>query len=352
MGCKDKPEERRAPPPNPPPSASAASKACANGGGSLKDPAVAAIFPRSSGGYCLDPNGEVRSFGEGSPKPLDAVCTEAFDGACDQYKSFGLRSVTQFHYVDGAGSSGSVEVVLSKFATPDGAYGMFTSRVVGDNDPAADKFPRDMKLPGASAQGTGTVYLWKGQLFVELTYTNETETPKQLAETSSKVLTVLSGEIAPKLPGVPSLPVSAAALPADRRLPLGMLYEPKDAFEVSGAGGGAYGFYKDGEKRYRVLSITRNDADQAKDVFQSIAKRKGATKEKEPIGDGVLRVMTGDKDSPRVEWVVARSGKQILGVGDETLVLKSDASAADHDKVCLSKEQKLALVKTLLSTVK
>ena len=351
FGCKDKPEERSAPPP-PVPSASAASKVCANGGGTLRDPAVAATFPRATSDYCVDPNGETRVFGEGSAKPLDAVCTEAFDGACDQYKSFGLKSVTQFHYVDGKGSSGSVEVVLSKFGTPDGAYGMFTSRVVGDNDPAADKFPRDMKLPGAGAQGTGTVYLWKGQLFVELTYTNETETPKQLADTSFKLLAALAADVAAKLPGAPSLPTSAAALPADHRLALGVLYEPKDAFEVSGAGAGAYGFYKDGDKRYRVVSITRNDADQAKDVFQSIAKRKGATREKEAIGDGALRLMAGEKDSARVEWIVARSGKQIFGVGDESLAVKSEMPAADHDKICLTREQKQALVKSMLGNVK
>jgi hypothetical protein len=353
LGCKDKPEERRGPPPpSAAPSVSAASRSCDQGPNPVADPAMAAIFPRTLAGYCIDPMGEYRTFGEGSSKPLDAVCTEAFDGACEQYKSFGLKSVIEFHYAASSASPAAVEVVVSKFASPDGAYGMFTSRVVGDNDPAADKFPKDMKLPGAAALGTGTSYLWRGQLFVELTYTNETETPKQVAESSAKVLTALANAIAPKLPGAAGLPGSAAALPADKRLPLGILYEPKDSFETPGTGAGAIGFYKDGDKRYRVLSMARSDADQAKDVLQSITRSKGATREKDPIGDGAIRLLGGDKDGPRPEWIVARSGKQVLGIGDEAQTLKAGMTAADREKVSLTREQKVAALKVMLSGVK
>jgi len=224
---------------------------------------------------------------------------------------------------------------------------MFTKRVVSDNDPAADKFPRDMKLPGASAQGTGTANLCKGQLFVELTYTNDTESPKQVAESSARILSVLAREVAAKLPGAPTLPASAAALPEDKRLPLGIVYEPKNAFELTGAIAGATGFYKDGDRRYRVLSITRADADQAKDALQTIGKRKGAAKENN-LGEGAYRLLTEGSDEPRTEWIVARSGKQLFGVGDEPLVLKAEMSAAERDKVGLTRDQKLALLKGLL----
>ncbi len=348
VSCKE-----RNPPPAPPPglsapAGSAAPKAaCASGGGTLADASLSAVFPRTVGGYCVDPNGETRMFGEGSPKGIDAVCTEAFNGDCELYKSFGLKSVTTFRYVDGAGGNGSVEVIVSRMGSPDGAYGMFTKRVVSDNDPAADKFPRDMKLPGASAQGTGTANLCKGQLFVELTYTNDTESPKQVAESSARILSVLAREVAAKLPGAPTLPASAAALPEDKRLPLGIVYEPKNAFELTGAIAGATGFYKDGDRRYRVLSITRADADQAKDALQTIGKRKGAAKENN-LGEGAYRLLTEGSDEPRTEWIVARSGKQLFGVGDEPLVLKAEMSAAERDKVGLTRDQKLALLKGLL----
>jgi hypothetical protein len=344
---KDRPEDRRGPPP-PPPSAQAPARACAAGGGSVADPALATAFPKTSSGYCVDPNGETRSFGEGAKKPLDAVCTEAFDGECEVYKSFGLRMVTTFRYVDGGGTPGSVDVVVSRFATREGAYGMFTKRVVGDGDPAQDRAPRDLGVAGASALGTGSAYLWKGQLFVELTYANETETPQQFAVSSGRLLEALAKEVAPKLPGAPELPPSAAALPAANRVPLGILFEPKDAFGVSGGGAGAYGFYKQGDKRWRVLAIARDDAEQAKDVLGSLARRKGASKEKE-AGEGGVRLAVGEgSEGPKAEWIAARAGRNVFGVGDETLSLRNDMGAADRDKVSLTRSEKAARLKALL----
>ncbi|MET0793682.1 MAG: DUF6599 family protein, partial [Polyangiaceae bacterium] len=126
---KDKPVERGAPPP---PIASSKPGACASGGGTVKDAASAAFFPRVAADYCLDPNGEARAFGENAPNSLDAVCTELFDGECEVYKSFGLRRVVTLRYIDGKGSPGAVNVNLSRFATPEGAYGFFTKRVVAD----------------------------------------------------------------------------------------------------------------------------------------------------------------------------------------------------------------------------
>jgi hypothetical protein len=350
-GCpKDRPEERRGPPPPPTPSASSSSKACAGGGATFQDPTIGLMFPRQAGGYCTDPNGELRSFGEGAKKPLEAVCTEAFDGECEVYKGFGLRSVTTFRYVDGGGTAGSVDVVLSRFATAEGAYGMFTKRVVGETDPIDLKAPRDMHLATPAALGTGSAYLWKGALVVELTYTNEAESPAKLAESSDKLLAAIAAEVATRLPGSAALPASAAALPTQHRPSLGILFEPKDGFEVSGAGAGAYGYYTEdlqSSKRYRVISITRADAEQAKDVTQSLMKRKGATKEA-GIGEAAVRLMTGEKDSARAEWIVARFGRQVLGVGDEPLVLKAEMSSAERDKFTLSRDQKIALLKTLL----
>ena len=67
---------------------------------------------------------------------MDEVCTTAFDGECEVYKRFGLDRVVVLRYVDGTGAPNSVEVNLSRFTTSDGAYAMFTKRVVADGDPA------------------------------------------------------------------------------------------------------------------------------------------------------------------------------------------------------------------------
>src|SRR4051812_11207214 len=88
-GCNK--DSSSAPQGSAPPPVESASKpgACAGGGGQVTDPASAPIFPRQAAGYCLDPHGETRVFGEGGKLSMDAICTEAFDGECEVYKGFG-----------------------------------------------------------------------------------------------------------------------------------------------------------------------------------------------------------------------------------------------------------------------
>jgi hypothetical protein len=341
---KDKPpSEGTAPPP-----VESAPKpgACAGGGGQIADPVSAGYFPRQAAGYCVDPNGETRVFGEGGKLSMDAICTEAFDGECEVYKGLGLKRVVQLRYVDGAGSPGSVEIYLSQFATVDGGYGMFTKRVIADSDPA-EAAPRKLDVGGQGALGTGRAYVWKGSHLAEIQYANEQETPEQMKQSSARLLTAIATEIGRKLPGAAGLPPAAARLPAENLIPLGILYSAKDVLGVDSTGPGATGFYKAGDKRYRILSIARDDVDQAKDALKTFARIRGAAEEK-GIGDGAYRVVLQDKQAGKLEWFVARVGKAVLGVGDEEYAVQAGSTAAEHDKVCLSKDEKLARLKALV----
>jgi hypothetical protein len=141
-------------------------------------------------------------------------------------------------------------------------------------------------------------------------------------------------------------------LPSEQRIPLGILLEPTNPFELMGAGPGAFGYYKDADKRYRVLSISRTDPEQAKDLIASVGKRPATTKEKE-FADGGYRLMIGDgKEGPRVEWIVARKGAQIFGVGDETTALTTELTTAQREKLCLSRDEKLKRLKAILAASK
>src|SRR6185312_11902450 len=137
--CSKAEEARREPPPRPPSAAKPA--ACAAGGGKIADAASAPFFPAVNGAFCLDPNGGDKAFGEGAPLPIDHIC-DLFDGECEIYKGCGVKRVVEARYVDGKGSSATIDVHLSKFATVEGAYAMFTRRVVGDGDPADEATPR------------------------------------------------------------------------------------------------------------------------------------------------------------------------------------------------------------------
>jgi hypothetical protein len=330
----------------PPPMESASKPgACVGGGGQVTDPASAPIFPRQAAGYCLDPHGETRVFGEGGKLSMDAICTEAFNGECEVYKGFGLKRVVQLRYIDGAGSPGSVEIYLSQFGSPDGAYGMFTKRVIADSDPV-ESAPRKLEVGGQAALGTGRAYIWKGPYLVEVQYANEQETPAQMKASSERLLVPIGTEIGQKLPGPSTLPPSAAKLPTDKLVPLGILYSPKDALGIDGAGVGAAGFYKDGDKRYRVLSLVRDDVDQAKDVLKTFGKVKGASEEKGLAEHAYHLFIT--KEGAKVEWVIARAGKVVMGIGDEEYAVKQGMSPADRDKLCLTREDKVARLRALL----
>src|SRR5262245_46264288 len=131
--CRDKgaPPRREPPPPTEKPAT------CAGGGGKIADAVSAPLFPPGSGGFCLDPNGGEKTFGDSAAQPIDRIC-DLFDGECEIYLGYGARRVVEARYVDGSGSPATIDVHLSKFGTSEGAYAMFTRRVVGDADPAEE----------------------------------------------------------------------------------------------------------------------------------------------------------------------------------------------------------------------
>lgn len=346
LSCK-KSEDRRGAPPPPEPSPSTSAGACARGGGTISDSTTSAFFPRVFDDYCLDPHGQSRAYGTGTNRNIDEICLEAFNGDCETYKSFGLDRVVLVRYVSNHGNAVTIDAVVSKYTSVDGAYGMFTQRVISEADPARKEAPKPIRVDATGALGTGIAYLVKGQIVVELTYTNVEQTPQQVQASANEILPKLSKLVAEKLPGKVEAPIAVQKLPTENLIPLGISFQPKDAFEVQGAGAGAQGYYAENGKRFRVLSITRSDAEQAKDVLSSIAKKPGAQRLKD-IADGAVRVMIGDDDSTKTEWIVGRLGNQLFGIGDEA-AMTIDPANVKPEQVNLSKEDKIKRVRALLA---
>jgi hypothetical protein len=344
-GC-DKGEKRggEAPPPPPPAASIAKPGACAGGGGELTDAISAAWLPKAVGGYCVDPQGEVKTYGEKGKLSMDEVCTTAFDGECEVYKRFGLKRVVSIHYVDGSGKGGTVEANISQFADAAGAYGMFTMRVVA-GDPAEPSTPKPFGAGAAAAIGTGRAYVWRGAHLVELQYVNEQEAPAELAKSSATILEAVGKDIGGKLPGPQTLPPSAQLLPTESRIANGIVFQPKDLLGVSGVGPGALGFYKDGDRRWRTLAIVKDDADQAKDAFKTLKSRPGAL----PVtglGDEAAHIVVAPGGGgPKTEIVVVRKGTVVVGVGDEEYALRGPGA----EKSRLTKEEATAKLKLLLA---
>jgi hypothetical protein len=329
----------------PPPLASSKPGACASGGGTVSDSVSAAYFPRVAAGYCVDPNGDARTYGEGAKGTLETVCTELLDGECEVYKNYGLKRVVTLRYVDGAGSSGTVNVTASRFATAEGAYGFFTKRVVADGDPA-DGVPKKIAAGGEGALGTGIAYVWRGELVAELSYSNELETPDQIKASSAKVLPDLARQIGDQMPGEVSPLASVRLLPQANLVPMGISYQHRDALGVSGLGSGAMGFYQDGSERYRVVGLARADEDSAKDVLGTLKKLPGAKPQKDLGFDAILFTTREGEGAPQAEWLAGRSGSSVVIVGDEPLKLKPGSGTA---AVHYPADKRLSLLKSALN---
>jgi len=219
-------------------------------------------------------------------------------------------------YVDGKGSPGTVTVTLSRFASPEAAYGFFTKRVVADADPL-EAAPAPLKAGGAGALGSGMAYLWKGEMVAELRYVHELESPDQIKASSAAVLPVIATALGEKLPGTSDPLPAVARLPEASRIPSGVSYEYRDLLGVAGMGRGALGYYQDGDRRYRIFVGVRPDEDAAKDVLRTAKKVELAKTFKDSPIDAVRIGLREGEGAPKLEWMIGRSGSVVAGVGDE-----------------------------------
>jgi hypothetical protein len=304
-------------------------------------------------GFCIDPQSEPKTYGDQGKLSMDEVCTTAFDGECEVYKRFGLDRVVVLRYVDGSGAPNSVEVNLSRFKSADGAYAMFTKRVVAEGDPARATV-KPLSAGAAGAMSSSNAYVWRGAYLVELTFVTEDTkiTPQQMAQYNERSTGTIAKEIGSKLPGSNDLLPSAAALPVPSRIPLGLAYHPKDALGLTGVGPLAVGYYKEGDKRWREVAAVRDGAEAAKEVLRAFRLRPGAQAVK-GLGDEAVQVLLQEApDRAKAEYVVARKGAMVVGVGDEELVLDPATPSEKLAPLKLTREEKTQRLAAWLATAK
>jgi hypothetical protein len=321
----------------PPPVVSAQAGICKGGGGKVSDPVAAKLLVSQVGGYCLDPNNEVRTYGKDAKGTIEQVCTELFDGECEVYRSFGLERVVSARYADGEGSPGTVTINLSRFDSAQGALGFFTKRVVGDADPA-NLTTEVMDAGTMAVLGSGNAYVWRGAHVVELAYANDNEAPEAIKSSGKKILPLIGKAIGELLPGDKQLPRVARLLPEKERLPMGLLYEPKDALGLDGVGPGAIGFYRAGDKRYRILVLDRANEEAAQDVMKTLKRVTGASETKGNLPTLTLSFATSTAGR-KTQWTFGRAGQTVVGIGDEERV--GDGNAKNGFELSLGEKQTL-----------
>jgi hypothetical protein len=130
------------------------------------------------------------------------------------------------------------------------------------------------------------------------------------------ILPLLAKAITEKLPGNAEKPAPVRLLPEANMLPLGISFWPKDALGIKGLGPAAMGFYKDGEKRYRVLEAAPADEAAAKAMLKSVRDMPGTL--------------------------------PVSGLGDEELTLDAALPLDKQNATRLTKDEKTAKLKSFV----
>ncbi|MSP24282.1 MAG: hypothetical protein EXR75_03775 [Myxococcales bacterium] len=337
-GCKDEPSERRAPPPPEPVAATCGTS------GRLNDATNVELLPKKVAGFCIDPAGSDQGYGAGAKQPLEGIC-ELYDGECEIYLRHGIERAVEARYVDGDGSGATIGLQLSRYASAELAYAMFTKRAVGDDDPARGDAPKPMAAGGAAALGMGNAYLWRGVHLAELTYNDARASAEQVDARGRDLLPRLADALANALPGALELPPSARALPSEGRVALGVRFLATDVLDIKGAGAGAFGYYRDEAVRWRVLAKVEASEAHAKAAFETLVGGTGVAEK--GLGERAARLELG---TPKMEWLIAQKGNRVFGVGDESRVLREGMTQAEHARICLDAETKRKKLAVLLAS--
>ena len=303
-------------------------------------------LPRSLGAFCLDAYSRVRAFGRDAVEPIERGCEQVLGLDCGDGQAQGLEHLAALRYTDVGGGSAALDVVAARFASSDAAYAYFGDRLLGDADPAELR-AQPIDAPGLAVRTGQLASGWRGRYVVTLYYVDTAAPSAALERAAAASLPSLARRLQLALPAADALPLAVQRLPEEHRLPLGARLRLGDARGVIGAGAGAIGHYRDGDKRWRVLSIVRPDVDSARDVFGTLARSPSARPlVNAPLGAIALterRLST----EPNVTWVVGQRHEVIYGVGDEAAALPELMSAEREAAVKLAPGEKLALLEKL-----
>jgi hypothetical protein len=288
--------------------------------------------------FTLDPYAEVRAFGTDRAAPLERACEQILEPGCAEGR--GLDQVIAARYVDGEGSRATLDVTVSRYLDADGAYAAFTDGLIGERDPL-ELTARPLDVPGLGVLDGERVASWLGRYVVSVSYGDETEPAERRAAAATARLPEATRRLLAALPAHPDLPLSVQRLPRAHRIPLGARLVPGDALGIPGMGMGAVGYYRDADKRWRVLAIVRPDDEAAKDVLSTLGRNPAARSIRNAPLDALSFTERRLPAEPYVGWVVGQRHEVIYGVGDEATALPEFTSAEREAAVKLSLLDKL-----------
>ncbi len=376
VACKGAPgSDGKGTPPPPAVTASASGSAATKGAcdaaaSGIDDPKLAALLPAQAAGFCAQKAG-VESYGEGTRKKVEDI-TDVIDGGGDIYvHSYFAKRWDRLKYHDQQRPKAEVEVTLSGYDRPENAYGFFAERAVSDADPDPEVMKKQQRRPlqsiavgGVGALGKGHALLWRDKYLVELDYIDDDAAPDELVAAADQALPKIVQAIDAKIGGSTQLPLDVTILPSEveGRVPFGVEYVPpryarpqgkSQGLSLAIPGGWASAFVASGGKRWRVIAVTRDDKEAAKDALGAFRKFEGAVPLKDVGDEAVYFTFPANGTGPgaqKAEGVAGRDGGVVIAVLDEELALGDPAVKGANPR--LSKDEKIARLKVLLATKK
>jgi hypothetical protein len=111
------------------------------------------------------------------------------------------------------------------------------------------------------------------------------------------------------------------------------------------------GYYREGDRRYRLAAIVKGDPDQAKDVIKTARSRPGSLPIPSVPGadEAVHVVLQASPEAPKVEWLLARKGALVAAAGDDELAIKPSDPPAAQQAARLTKDEAIAKLKPWLA---
>ncbi len=304
VACRKEEEEGQPPPPPAP----ALPHRCAT----VADAPLDGL-PGRVGDFCLDPNIDVRRYGEGTASPLDDVCIELFNGECEVYKSYGLEGVKTTSFVSSERAGTTISVVVSRFRQSDGAFGFFTRRIIGDGLPS-DVTVSPLEVEGRAAIGPGVLYVWRGKQVVELSYVSEVETPAEVEENSRHILKRMATSIASLLIGSTSPNRGVSTLEAMKPPKFGVVVRSDGLLGMLGTGDYANAFFEADSEGFphRLVTAQRRDEAAASDLIKYLARSFPSKKFK---ATKIHRIRWSGEGRPPQTWYFTQRDNLVLGVG-------------------------------------
>ncbi len=300
--------------------------------------------------WCLDGTSGVKVASSEHPEDLERRCREVYISDCQHVLALGLRKLTIGRFVRDQLRPAIVDAVVSRFSSPEGAWAFVTERYLSDlslDDAEDARRYATLDGPHLGLLGERQLVAIHGFDVLSLRLSDRFRAVSEQRRAAAHELPAILAAWLSGRPDDQPLPRSLSLLPERDRRTLGRRFAYADALGVLGAGHGATGYYRAGEKNYRIFVASYPDEAAAKDAALLLRRRPGVHNLEDVSFDAFEFTQPGDAESPSTLWLMGVYGGRVAGVGSAPPPPTTGLSKGP--KHWLERGEKLTLLRRVMS---